>query len=151
MVSDSLSDESYRGDGGTTRSRTPRFHTTIFEQQFPYYLSIGMTEEQYWNGDCTLVKAYRKADELKLERRNMEMWLQGRYVYDAIAAISPILHAFAKKGTKAKPYTESPYPISKQRQEKAKETKAKNAAEKGKGYMVAFMAKFNKRFEKKKE
>lgn len=34
------------------------------------------------------------------------MWLQGMYIYDAISRLSPILRAFAKKGTKAQPYAD---------------------------------------------
>ena len=75
-------------------------YTERFYEQFPYYLSIGMTPDQYWDGDPALVKYYRKADELKWERKNQELWLQGMYFYEAICDASPVLHAFAKKGTK---------------------------------------------------
>lgn len=44
--------------------------------------------------------------------------MQGRYVYEAIADLSPILHAFAKEGTQAKAYLEEPFPLT---QEEAKE------------------------------
>ena len=40
-------------------------------------------------------------------RRNYAAWLQGAYIYDALCAVSPILHAFAKGGTKPIPYLES--------------------------------------------
>ena len=49
------------------------------------------------------------------------MWLQGAYVYDAILSASPVLHDFAKKGTKAIPYMEYPIPLS---YKEAKEQKA---------------------------
>lgn len=39
----------------------------------------------------------------------MDAWLQGMYVYDALLRASPLLHAFAKKGTKPKPYPTKPY------------------------------------------
>ena len=55
-----------------------------------------MTEEQYWDGDCTLTRYYRKADDLRTERVNREMWLQGMYIYDAVSILSPILRSFAK-------------------------------------------------------
>ncbi len=68
-----------------------------------------MTYEQYWYGDTNLVEAYRKADSLRLKRKNAEMWLQGMYIYDAIGRLSPILRAFPQKGTKAIPYIDKPY------------------------------------------
>ena len=75
----------------------------VFNTHFPYYLSIGMTEEQYWDGDPELVKYYRKAEEIRNEKRNQELWLQGMYIYEALCDASPIFHAFAKKGTKPRP------------------------------------------------
>lgn len=36
-----------------------------FNELFPTYLCMGMTEEQYWDKDCNLVKYYRKAKEMK--------------------------------------------------------------------------------------
>ena len=79
-----------------------------------------MTEEQYWDKDCMLVKYYREAEEMRREKFNQEAWLQGMYIYDAIMRLSPILHAFAKKGTKPQPYVDSPYPISQAGMEEAK-------------------------------
>lgn len=70
-----------------------------------------MTERQYWDGDCMLTRAYRKAEKLRLEQKNQELWLQGMYFYEALGDVSPLLHPFAKKGTKAVPYRSEPYPL----------------------------------------
>lgn len=75
-------------------------------------MSIGMTYDEFWCGDVSMVRAYRKAQELRDRRRNQELWLQGMYVYEAICDVAPILHAFAKKGTKPEPYAKEPYPIT---------------------------------------
>ena len=122
----------------------------VFKAKFPYYLSIGMTEEQYWDKDCELVKYYREAEAMRREKFNQDAWLQGMYVYDAIMRLSPILHAFAKKGTKPQPYVDVPYPISQQGMEDAKARKEKAVADKGKRFMEAFMAKNNQKFEERK-
>ena len=132
------------------RFASPRPYTDIFNQKFPYYLSIGMTEEQYWDRDCCLVTFYREAEELRKERFNQEAWLQGMYIYDALARVSPILHAFAKKGTKAQPYVEEAYPISKKTMEDAKTKKEKAKSQKGMRYMQAYMVANNKRFDERK-
>lgn len=131
------------------RSASPCPYTDIFNDKFPYYLSIGMTEEQYWDRDSCLVKYYRQAEELRRERVNQELWLQGMYFYDALARVSPILHAFAKKGTKAQPYVEEAYPINKKKMEDVKVKKEKAKSEKGVRYMQAYMVKNNQRFAKK--
>ena len=67
------------------------------------------------------MKDYRKAEQLRWERKNTELWWQGVYFYEALCDVSPVLHAFAKKGTRPTPYSKEPYPITKQAQEKKKE------------------------------
>lgn len=64
---------------------------------------------------------YEEAHQLKERRDNYNLWLQGRYVYEAVAALSPILHAFAKEGTQAKPYLEEPFPLTKEEVEEREE------------------------------
>ena len=109
-----------------------------------------MTEEQYWDKDCLLAKYYREAEELRNEKLNQQAWLQGMYFYDAFFCVSFILHAFAKKGTKAQPYVEKPYPISKESVEKAEQNEEKAKVQKGLRFMEAYMISNNKRFEERK-
>ena len=144
LVSSSLSATE---EGGQESSPSSFTYTEKFYELFPYYLSIGMTPEQYWEGDCTLPKYYRQAEELRNERRNQELWLQGMYVYEAICDASPILHAFAKKGTKPAPYSAKPYPISRKQIKKDEEEKQRKLTEKGKRFMEAMAASINKKFE----
>ena len=138
-----LSDD--RGEG--QKAFPPKTYTEQFYEVFPFYLSIGMTEEQYWDRDCTLVIYYRKAYQIKQEEQNTMLWLQGRYVYDAILCVSPILHAFAKKGTKAVPYPSEPLPITKESAKELEERKEKEAYEKRKHFMETYMVKVNKSFQ----
>ena len=143
LVSSSLS----ATEGSEHNSSLPVFtYTERFYEMFPFYLSIGMTPEQYWDGDCTLTKYYRQAHELKNERRNQEMWLQGMYIYEAICDVSPVLHAFAKKGAKPHPYPSKPYAISEKQIRQEREEKERKIAEKGKRFMEAVMHSTNKRF-----
>ena len=122
MVSDSLS--STEGSGGDSATAPLYTYTEKFNELFPYYLSIGMTEEQYWDKDNQLVISYRKADELRMARKNQEMWLQGAYIYDALCRVSPILHAFAKKGTKPTPYLAEAYALNEKQAELVQEEKS---------------------------
>ena len=52
----------------------------VFNTHFPYYLSIGMTEEQYWDGDNLLPRVFRKAEELRRDRQNSYLWLQEKAI-----------------------------------------------------------------------
>ena len=127
-------------EGGERESSPPSFtYTERFYEQFPYYLAIGMSPEQYWEGDPALTKYYRKADEIKRDRMNQEKWLQGMYIYEAICDASPILHAFAKKGTKPHPYSDKPYALTEKQREHNAEVKEKEVSDKGKKFMEAFM------------
>ena len=97
--------------GGGDNLKAPTSYREIFDNAFPRYLYMGMTPEQFWEGDSNLVVAYRKAFEMKQEADNQRLWLQGAYIYDAISRLVPIMHPFAKKGTKAEPYLDKPYPL----------------------------------------
>lgn len=106
-----------------------------------------MTYEQFWEMDCELVKYYRKAAKIKQDLDNQQAWLQGAYIYEAFADVSPLLHAFAKRGTKPIPYRDSPYQVgecSNSAEKKAKEQKNDSRA---KAIMEMFMIANNKKFE----
>lgn len=95
-----------------------------------------MTYEQYWEQDSWLVKYYRKAYEIRQDEVNRNAWLQGMYVYEAIADIAPILHAFAKKGTRARKYSEKPYEFKKPEKKTSRRLSKKDAAVKAKSDMI---------------
>lgn len=117
---------------------------------FPFYLSIGMTYEQFWEQDVELVKYYREAWKLNRDVRNQEMWLQGAYIYEAILSAAPMLHAFAKKGTKPIPYRDQPYELyTKHDTKQEQETKEQKSDNKAKAVMEMWMVNINKKFEKK--
>lgn len=72
------------------------------------------------------LKAYRMKTEREVEIQEWHMWKQGVYVYEALCDVSPILHAFSKKGTKPLPYPTKPYGIEKDK-EKTEEEKKQEA------------------------
>lgn len=135
--------------GGGQSAPFSNSYASMFYDQFPYYLSIGMTPEQYWDGDPMLAKYYRKADELSRKRRNEELWLQGMYIYEALCDVSPIFHAFAKRGTKPNPYTDHPYALTRHDMAEEQKMREKREREKARRYMEAKMAAVNKRFNSK--
>lgn len=120
-----------------------------FHELFPYYLSIGMTPIEYWESDPELARAFREADEIRMERKNQELWLQGMYIYEAICDASPILHDFAKRGTKPHPYVDKPYPITEKQHKRNKEDAEKAKFDRAKSLMEAFMKANNSKFEEK--
>lgn len=116
-----------------------------FAEHFPYYLALGMSAGQYWDGDSTLVRDYRKADKIRADMKNQEAWLHGRYVYDALCCASPILHAFAKGGTQPIPYNARPHALtSKQAAEQTEAEENEKVIHAASGFEIYARA-FNKR------
>lgn len=87
--------------------------TEMFTDLCPYYISMGMTYEQYWNSNTKVHKAYRKAWEQTKRYRNWEFWMQARYFYDVMLRVAPIIRTTFGKGTvKAGEYLEEPYALT---------------------------------------
>lgn len=83
-----------------------------FNRCCPFFISLGMTYDQFWYEDPTIAKAYLEAYKIKERREADKMkwitWEQGLYVYEAICDVAPILRAFSKS-TKPLPYPERPH------------------------------------------
>lgn len=128
----------------------------LADEMCPIYMSMGVPREEYWHGDYTQLAEYRKSFEIQRERANYDAWLQGAYVYDALCMVSPVMNAFAKRGTKPTPYHKEPYGVhlgdetdrggggkpAKTEQE-IQEIQALNASAK----FASFMTQWNKRFD----
>lgn len=113
--------------------QSTKSYTDTFNEVFPYYLSIGMSYELFWFGEPYLVKAYREAEEMRVDRMNYEKWLQGLYIYHGIGALQPILNPFSKKH-KAEEYLKEPIAIT----ERARNQKAMEEADKTATFLKAW-------------
>ena len=97
----------------------------------------------YMNEDVDLAKYFRKKYQLEEERANYHYWLQGMYVYEAIADVAPVLHAFAKKGTEIIPYSSEPYAITPEQIAEKQKRDAEKKQREMKTKMTEFMVGFN--------
>lgn len=123
--------------------------TKLFEHECPYYMSYGMSYDEYWYGDAYLVKFYRDSYKLKMRYDDVFMWKQGMYIYEALCDVSPILHAFSKKGTKplqyrAKPMSEE---IKENKTEKEKDIQIKQERMKARIFFERWARATKKHFE----
>ena len=84
-----------------------------------------MSYAEYWEGDSTLARYYRKAYQIKQDEINYIAWLQGLYAYDAAStALHNALRGFGKNNSPMQHYTKQPYEFKnkvKTETEKAKE------------------------------
>ena len=100
----------------------------LYHRVFPEYLAMGMTYDQFWKGDCTLVIPYREAYRIRQEEMNRMAWLQGLYMYKALQSTPVIVHGFARRDTKIESYPAKPLEFRKQSAER-KDEEAKRASE----------------------
>ena len=106
-----------------------------------YYMAIGVSFDEFWNGDYTQLKYRIEANRLMLEERNREMWIQGIYVYDAVMTAM----YNANRGKKAqKEYMDKPIRITKQSEEE-KEEEAKNILEQFKASLSVMTGRLERR------
>lgn len=109
-------------------------------------MSIGMPYDEFWNGDVSIVEAYRTADELRLKQRNYELWLQGMYMYEALCDASPLFRFTMKGGTiKPEPYVKEPYPITPAEAREREERQARAEEERLKAEFALFAEQIAKR------
>ena len=71
-------------------------------------MSYGMSYNDFWLGSPYMTKFYREAHDIVVKKQDENNWMMGVYVYEALCDVSPILHAFSKRGTKPLPYRDKP-------------------------------------------
>ena len=52
----------------------------------PYYLSYGMSWEEFWYSSLDRLGVYWQKHQFEIEARNQELWLQGLYIRSAVAS-----------------------------------------------------------------
>ena len=107
----------------------------IFWEAYPAYLAMGMSSDEYWNGDAQACVAYRKAYEEKLELQDSMLWRQGLYIYHAMCAVAPYFNSI--KPRKPEEYLASPFGI------KVKKQPLEKGMENGFAFMKAWADRFN--------
>lgn len=109
-------------------------------------MSLGMSYDDFWHGDIAMAAAYREAKRLADKRKNQELWLQGRYIYDAICAAAPLLRFSMTKGQiKAEPYLKEPYPITEEEVKAKQEREARLKQERMKAQFAAYVERLKKK------
>lgn len=109
-------------------------------------MSIGMSYDDFWNGNVSMVKAYRTASELRDKRRNFDAWMQGIYVYEALCDASPLYRFTMKKGSiKPEPYVKEPFPITAAEVREREEREARVKQERLKAQFALFAEQMRKK------
>lgn len=117
--------------------------SAAFEEACPFYLSLGMAWELFWDGDSAAVRAYRAKARQDAERDNRRAWMAGMYVYEAVGDLAPILQAFAKKGSKPRPYAKRPHAVTEEAVRREREIAAREEREEALARTRAWMERVN--------
>lgn len=107
---------------------------------------MGMSYEQFWDGDTSAHKAYREAKKKRLSEQNQIAWLHGMYFYVALVSVAPYIKAFSK--AKPRPYMEEPIDLWEEERKRREEKEAKVRFERMRAKMEAFAKKHNERQQK---
>lgn len=70
-----------------------------------------------------MIYTYLEASNLEFERKNRELWIQSRYIHEALNIT--LANAFAKKGARNIPYLTEPFLFVKNDEEKVKKESEK--------------------------
>ena len=125
-----------------------RSYGDIFDELFPHYLLMGMTPEQYWDGESSLKKAYRKAYQMRMENEqrmaDRNNWYMGQYLIAVLQSV-PLLVAGlnVKRTTKLPDYPREPFFMTAEANQK-KEVRRKREEDQ----MTLAMAMFQANIEK---
>lgn len=135
-----------------------RTYGDIFDELFPHYLVMGMTPEQYWDGESWLKPAYRKAYQMRFENEqrlaDQNNWYMGQYLIRVLQAVPLLVGGLnVKSSTKLPDYPEKPF-LYQLEEQKKEEVRRKNELDQTKlamALMQAAFSKFNKNFESRQK
>lgn len=124
----------------SSRKQPPPSVRQIFEAHAPYYLSIGMTYDDFYTGEPSLVILFRRAQRLADRRKEAELWRAGLYLQYAIAS------CFGEGVS----YPERPFPVTRKEAEERRGLEEREALERDRAYMNRFIQGFLEREEGKR-
>ena len=137
---------------------SPHPYGDIFDRLFPHYLVMGMTPEQYWDGEGCLKKFFREAYQLRIENErrmaDVNNWYMGQYILCVLQTGALMVRGInVKEHTQLPEYPEQPFLIRMEEQKK-EEARKKREEDQTKLAMAMFHAaieKFNKNFRQRQE
>lgn len=106
------SDEGLTSLSNNVEIETYQTFSDYADRLCPIYMAMGVSYNEFWNGDYSQFKYYWEKENILNEKKNAELWLLGNYVYDAICAVAPVLVANPRNGAKITPYHKKPYQLN---------------------------------------
>ena len=138
----------------TPKQTSPTPYGDIFDEHLPHYMAIGMTYDQYWDGEVGMKTAFRNAFRIRTENEqkliDRNNWYMGQYIMDALHATPLLVGGLnVKPSTQLPKFPDKPY-LEQAELRKKEEAQQKLQEDQTKLAMALFQAgimKFNKRFQ----
>jgi hypothetical protein len=95
------------------KQTSPYPYGDIFDEMFPHYLLMGMTPEQYWDGEYGLKRAYRKSYQMRMENEqklaDRNNWYMGQYMICVLQCVPLLVSGLnVKSSTRLPDYPDKP-------------------------------------------
>ncbi len=101
------------GEPDRGRVISPEETVKQLDERCAFYMSIGMSYADYWEGENCLpnfyLRAYNERKRREMEDQNFAAWLNGLYAANAFGTV--LSNAFAKNGSPRNEYPEKPFEI----------------------------------------
>ena len=137
---------------------SPTPYGDIFDKVLPNYMAMGMTYDQFWDGEVGMKTAYREAYRIRIEQEqriaDRNNWLMGQYVVSALNAV-PLLVAGlnVKRGSHIPEYPDKPFydRLDADRKEEDRKKREEDQTKLALAMFQAGIEKFNRNLERRQE
>ena len=135
------------------KQASPTPYGDTFDEALPHYLAMGMTWNEFWDGEYGTKKACRKAYRIRMETEqqiaDQNNWYMGQYIVCALQAVPLWVGGFNTKGKHIPDYPNKPF-LEKYEEDKREASRKRKEEDQSKLAMAMFQAmttKFNKNIE----
>ena len=143
-------------DDGQPKQTSPTPYGDTFDELLPHYMAMGMTYDEYWDGEYGTKKACRKAYRIRMEneqrRADLNNWYMGQYMIAVLQAVPLLVAGLNVKHTSNLPqYPDKPFleKIEEQKKEEVRKQKEEDQSRMAMALFQAMTLKFNKNVEKR--
>lgn len=118
---------------------------------------MGMSANEFWDGEPWLVRSYRDAYRIRIENENRtadrNAWRMGEYIRQALTSIPLTVSGWAPKGSRLRDYPEKPMleTYEDQKREESQKKQQENQQQLAMAMFQAFTEKVNKGIRKRLE
>lgn len=93
---------------------SPYPYGDMFDEALPQYMAMGMSYDEFWNGEFGTKRACRKAYEIRIEAEqriaDTNNWYMGQYIFSVLQAVPLLVAGLNVKGTSNLPkYPDKPF------------------------------------------